>query len=232
VIETQIGLDGSTVRFEGNMDLSLPGVSVLDIRVGGWTYEFTAGVPSLGRWAAETVTGIKLTETYSMQGGKLLVGRGTAIGADGAPAPLLAGVWEGRASSLVALHPKSDETADVVNLFSSFDIHEAASNMIKIKVRGGSGATVDREPTVAKRVAGFGLIETFPVTRRTIRMIPSWAGTRVRGGELFRDTSNDVPYFLLAGDSAISVVMPQDGVSVDDVATGLESLSVAWSTPI
>jgi hypothetical protein len=224
-----VAIDGSTVTYDGALDLSLPPVSVLDFAVGGWTYEFTAGAKTLGRWAAEEVSGIKLTESYGVAGERLLVGHSTAVGADGAVSPVLAGVWEGSASSIVVVNPKSGESRDIINLFASFDIKEVGPNEAIMSPRRGVPGAIDREPTMAKRVAGFGLIETFPATSQTIQMTPRWRGTKVRGGELFRGDSNGVPYYLLAGRSAIAVVMPQSGVAADTVAAGLEQLSIDWS---
>jgi hypothetical protein len=224
-----IGLDGSTVTFDADLDLSMPAVSVLDVRVGDWTFEFTAGGPDLGRWAAEDVSKISLQESYSLHGGTLRIGHGSAVGADGAVTPTLAGVWVGRGSSLIVMYPRSDDSGELLNLIASARLVEVGPSAIRM-AKLPAGGTVDREPSVAKRIPGFGMIETFPVTRQTVKKIPSWGGTAVRGGEIFRGDSNGAPYYLFASNTAIAVVMPQAGVPIDQVAQDLETLSITWSS--
>jgi hypothetical protein len=223
---SHVTLDGATVLLDGALDLSLPPSSVLDLHVGGWTFELTAGTRSLGRWAVEEISGIPLTETYSLGGGRLLVGRGSVTGADGAVTVTTAGVWEGASSSLVVLHPRAATSQDVVDLFAALRPTEAAPAAIVVDSTIG---TVEREPTLAKRVADIGMIEVVPATKRTVRMVPNWRGTAVKGGELFRGRSADAPYYVLAAESAVAVIMPQHGVPLDTVAASLEDLTVSWT---
>jgi len=223
-------LDGSTAIFDGLRDETVPAVSVMNIRVGQRSFEFTTGIRELGRWVAEEVEGIPLTETFSVRGAIVHVGVGTTVGGDGIPAPRLIGVWEGKDCSLVTHSSWSRNSADMLTLFEQFTILEVPGGTT-VLVRRGALARMDEPPMVAKRVPDLGIIEVVPATNQSVRLLPRQRGTAVRGGELFADRmgrDNELVYYILAGTSAIATVIPQPNLDLDLAARQLADLAVEW----
>ena len=226
---THTALDGSSVRFDGQLDLSDSPVSVMRARSGSVIHEFTAGHRGLGRWAAREVVGVDLSESYALQGGMLLIGQRSVVGADGSVAPALFGVWEGEDVSVGVSHYGASDSSAMIALYECFDIRELPGQAVTLTPRPASRVSIDEPPTIAKTVDHLGIVEAFAVTRASVRMIPRWSGARVRGGELFKDRVSGADYFVLAGRSAISTIVPRPAADLDDVAAHLSSLAVEWA---
>jgi hypothetical protein len=82
--------------------------------------------------------------------------------------------------------------------------------------RGGRGRSARdggprlTEPAeIVKEVPGLGLLEVTVLDRDSTRWLPPWRGTRLPGGELFRDSQEDEgTYFVLATGTAMVTVLP------------------------
>lgn len=225
MIVNHIALDGSVVRFAAPFDLSIAPVSLMFVRTRSWRCEFTAGIRELGREGA-TLARVDLSEEYGLQGGRLLIGRSEVIGADGSVAPHVVGVWEGRTASTITHHFRTDDSLEIIRLFSALEIIEAASDALVLRPQASSGLSVVEPPTLAKTIRGVGICHVFPVTPQSRRMIPSWAGTPVEGGELFRGRAPQGDFFVLAGPEAITTVSPEAGSDLDAVTSRLATLRI------
>lgn len=224
---THLALDGSRLDVEGELDLSRPFTSVLDVGLRGHRYEFTAGAVGLGGEVAAALGLDGFDEELNHAGGALRVAHGTVTDPrTGLGDRVTVACWTGVAHELVtSLYGVT--TAEVLDVFTTVDIVEGPDG-IGITPAVGSGATVLGGALVLKEVPGLGLLEIAGRTKDAVRELPDWPGLPLGRGELFRDTlSNGRPYFVLAQPAAVVTVLPLDGTAVDRVPGLLGSLSVS-----
>jgi len=224
---THLALDGSRLDIEGDLDLSLPFTSVVDLGIGGGRHEFTAGALGLGD---EVVAALGLSgfgEELSYAGGTLRIAHGKVTD----PRTRLAdavtvAAWHGTRHSLVS-SLYNVTTADVLDLFSAVRITEQDAG-ITLAPAPDSGSTLLGGALVLKEVPGLGLLEIAARSREAVRELPDWGGLALPSGELFRDTlSNGRPYFVLATPAAIVTVLPLGDRPTADEAARVSGLSVS-----
>lgn len=79
---------------------------------------------------------------------------------------------------------------------------------------------------VAQKMAA-GLLEVCSLDRAAIRSLPSWRGTQVTTGDLFRGDLHGRPYFVLVTASAKATFLPFNPTRVS-AADYLGELAVTW----
>jgi hypothetical protein len=232
-----LALDGSLVTVDStdSHDLGAAVSSAGVYWVDGMAREFTASYREFGRAVAADL-GMNLDESYSLQGGTLLLGSATQVWPEVNDAGahitslLRLGVWEGDWFSLHA-HLYGGQSLDLVDLFNRFVISESPLG-IRIEPQSPSAETHFKEPSLLKEVPGIGLLDVEALTTRVARALPRWKGTEVRGGELFTDQAEGRSrYYVLVSDSARTLVMPPSDCDHSTVVAGLETLHVSWRRP-
>jgi hypothetical protein len=232
-----LALDGSlvTIRSVSTADLDTEASSVAIFSVDGIAREFTASHRTFGVDVAEYY-GADLPERYSLQGGELLVGSTIQVWPelDNSDRPLTSllrvGVWQGQQHSVVS-HVYGGESADVVHLFSQFEITETASG-IQMEPLLASTTRHFHEPSVLKELPSIGLLDIAALTTTETRRLPRWHGTQLLGGELFTDeVGAGGQYYVLVGHTARTLVMPPSDCDHSSVLRGLQHLQVSWERP-
>lgn len=232
-----LALDGSvvTIQSASAADLETDASSVAVFSVDGIAREFTASHRSFGADVAEYY-GADLRETYSLQGGQLLVGSAIQVWPElnNSDRPLTSllrvGVWQGQQYSVVS-HLYGGVNADVVHLFSQFKITET-SNGIRLEPLFASATRHFHEPSVLKELPSIGLLDIAALTTNETRRLPRWHGTELSGGELFTDeVGAGGRYYVLVGNTARTLVMPSSDCDHSSVLQGLQHLQVSWRRP-
>ncbi|MUN36079.1 hypothetical protein [Actinomadura litoris] len=207
---THRSLDGVRIRIAGPHDLRRPCTSVARVAAGGRLHEISGGTRADALAWAEDVGVEGFDQEFGVQGGRLRVGRARSRDADtdtGVADPMLAAVWEGRRHA-VFTHLYHARPADAVAFFAALRLAEHEDG-VTAETRGRARRTGPAE--AAKEIPGLGLLEITALTARTRGRLPSWRGAPVAGGELFRDTvEGQGPYFLLALDSLLVTVLPEE----------------------
>jgi len=86
-------------------------------------------------------------------------------------------------------------------------------------------------PTVVLDVEQLGVLEMFPLTAEVNALLPEWSGTAVAGGELFAASmSRNLNYLILVTPTARVNILPNEGASLDTVATLAADLGVTWKS--
>lgn len=234
------GIDGSTIEMSGDdVDLSPPATSVVSYLVAGRIYEFTASHRDVGRDVARDL-GFSLDEAYSLQQGTLAVGSTTQAFPTGNPdvpdevIPYHLASWSGRSFS-IHTHLYGGTKSELVAVFHQFAIRETQWGVTLVP-RGRNSAILERQPLLMKSVGGIGQFQIHQLTKEFARSLPRSPGTEVRGGELFvsgdaiagSDCSELV--FQLVSESAHALVLPDEGIDSDRLASRLSELVVGWQT--
>ncbi|WP_119730948.1 hypothetical protein [Thermomonospora amylolytica] len=210
-------LDGTVVRLTGDLDLSAPYSSVIRLGFVRRLHELTSVDRAFVVDWVRTLGVKRLTEEYRMQGGRLRIGAGAVRDESLADFParqeragterVLAAVWEGRRHAVCA-HFYHARPADAIRLFAAVQITEYPEGVALIP-RTRHGAVIAETASLAKDIPGIGLLEISPLNRETARLLPAHRGTRLRTGELYRDTHVDGGvYFVMATPTAVVTVLP------------------------
>ena len=231
--DTYTALSGRTVHIEGeNIDVSSPWSGSVRFLLGKVESGFQCGPKEFATDAISLVTPFSFSEEYAHQGGRLRIGSvavedeyGVELrGRRGADALWMA-AWEGTRLSLtsVARLPHGIRP-DLAARFEIFGLAEQPEGIVLTPRKGIElyGAEVTKE------VPHVGLLNTMHAPEARA-LVPAWGGTHVEGGELF--LSGDRRFFLLANDTAVTVIQPLDDDAIDDPERmqRLESLKVSWS---
>lgn len=221
---THVAIDAGRVTITSGADLSAIATSAGRYSVDGIVREVTtqpAGFfPVLA--AAE---GLEPTEEYQYRGGILRLGR--AVHADpvsGTQRVDTTAVWDTGGASLAVT--TSDLTTDtLLALLDRFDLRPAPEGLA---VLPANGLTWYDAPQLVKELPGLGLLEIVPLSNDTAGSLPSWPGTGVAGGELYRDElAPGVPYLVLVTETARVNVLPDEG-AIEAATEGASGLTVEW----
>ena len=222
---THIAIDASRVTISGSADVRAVATSAGRYSVDGIVREVTtqpAGFfPVLAR-----AEGLEPTEEYQYRDGTLRLGR--AVHADpvsGTRRVDTTAVWDAGGGSLAIT--TSDLTTDaLLALLDRFDLRPSPEGLAVLPANGLSWQDA---PQLVKELPGLGLLEIVPLSNDTAGALPSWAGTEVAGGELYRDElAPGVPYLVLVTDTARVNVLPDEG-ALEAATRGASGLQVEWA---
>lgn len=219
-------LDGHRVAVTSEtLNLSRPATSTVTAVVENSRQEFTAGTRAFGDSYA-ALSRVSLDEEYSFQQGRLRVGVG--FGLTGA---VCVAVW-GKDRSSIVTHLYGDATAeDAVALFDRFIVGETTIGQPTLVPRDPATTPFIDAPTVAKELPDLGLLLIARLTPMQARSLPTWAGTPVRGGELFvGDVGTPRMRFVLVHRNAVTTVMPRHSLlsDLDRILSDLGALDISW----
>lgn len=224
---THLAIDASRVSISSAADLRAVATSAGRYSVDGIVREVTtqpAGFfPLLAR-----AEGFEPTEEYQYRGATLHLGR--AVHADpvsGTRRVDTAAVWDDGSVSMALI--ASDLTTEaLLALLDRFDLQPHPEGLA---VLPGRGVAWYDAPQLVKELPGVGLLEITPLANDTAGALPSWPGTPVTGGELYRDElAPGVPYVVLVTETARVNVLPDDG-GTEAAAAGAAALRVDWIRP-
>lgn len=242
-----VALDGSRVEITAPHSF-LPGfssVGLAEMRSLERSNEFTAGLLELGRQIAESPeigVGMTFNRELSLDGGRLLLATGDQpVGPDGAEyweigpdgrgrqVALHFGIWEGVHHSLFT-HIYGGEATVLVRVFEELKITELEDGIV-ILPRSPGDLSYSEPVRILKDIPGASLLDIKQLTKETARGIPSAAGTLVPGGELYVHGHDEGSmWLLLAGDSAVTHIIPHAGDPLDQVLEVASSLVVTWQS--
>jgi hypothetical protein len=145
-----------------------------------------------------------VVQELDSQGGKIIIARGQA-GLQGLM--YWRGPWHEIAVWLLPNQHKNG--AHALRLLDGLDFADSPTGLV-VRPRLAAAETVEVLDACA-RVPGVGWIDVYPATAQMVGLVPSWAGARVKAGEVWRKRppTGGVPSFVLAGRSAISVINPE-----------------------
>jgi hypothetical protein len=223
-------INGGHVRLScDGAELTGPATSVVAVALGRRRNEFTSGPLDAGETFARISSGVELTESYSLQGGRLRIGvRAHLDQMNGITDVVRVGVWEGQAWSIYVAMYGGAQSSDVIALFNAVTIAETPTGAT-ITPKEHSGVAFAEDPVVIKLVSGLGLLEIAPLTKDVARGLPRWNGAPVGGGELFvEDRGTPRMHFVLVASTAKTLVMPDPDVGTTDLMNRLEGLRADW----
>lgn len=226
-------LDRSTVTLDlPGLDTSQPASSaVRAVFPRGRRQEFTAGSLELGLQMA-TLLGLELREEYALQGGRLRVGSGSVFDRDIGLERHAIGVWEGDSSSIYTVLYGNVDASDFIELFNLFVVRQEEASAPSFIPRRPRETPFEDSPTLLKQIPQLGLLQVRQLTMRTARHLPSWPGTRVRGGELFVSRPGRLEgYFTLVGDSSVAIISPESTCNSDYGVTRVAQIQTSWTPP-
>lgn len=224
---SHVAVDGSRVTIAATADLTAATISVGHYLVDGIVRELTTQ-PSGFFDALVAAEGLEPTEEYQYRGGTLRLGR--AVYADpvsGTQRVDTTAVWDAAGGSLATTSSDLDTEA-VLALLDRFDLRPAPEGLAVLPT---SGVTWYDAPLLVKELPGLALLEVAPLSSDIAGSLPSWPGTPVAGGELYRDElAPGVPYVVLVTETARVNVLPDEG-AIEAAADGAAALSVSWERP-
>lgn len=219
-----LAIDASRVSITATADLSRIATSAGRFTVDGIVREVTtqpAGFFDL----LVTAEGLRPTEEYQYRGGTLRLGQ--TIHRDAwsrSRRTDTTAVWEAGGWSTAVTGADLD-AGTVLTLLDRLDLRPGPEGLAVLP--GGGIAWYDA-PQLVKEVPGVGLLEVLPLSADTARSLPSWPGTPVAGGELYRDEmAPGVPYLVLVTETALVNVLPDEG-GIEAATEGASALSVEW----
>lgn len=198
------------------------------VNIGGTQREFTSGHVELGRALLENFGMNAYSEEFDLAGGQLrMAGRRLVGSSYKAAADVVVATWQASQYSVstYAYHSSID---DVLTVFQHLDLHETEFGPT-INLKPGSRLTLARPAEVTKDVPGIGPIECVELTRETSQLLPGWQGTRVHGGEVFKDehVSGD-PYYVYVTETVVGVLLPSPDITDGEALELLDGLALEW----
>lgn len=238
--QTTIGaLDASIVEINApHSEIDLPGATTFAVFQGlGYSQEFTGGDHGFGdvEAARDETT---FTETYGMHGGTLRVATFTQHDAvDDFDEIVHLGAWRGGQWSVVTnIYQRPSQ--ELVALFNLVRITETPFGPVLESSLPHEFTLVDEgthAPDIIHYLPGAGLLNVWARTPQQEWLVPQEEGVGVRGGELF--LSGVVPalpgiedevQLLLVGETALTRIAGDPGVSEDALMQTASELQVTW----
>ncbi|MBU7597097.1 hypothetical protein JGS22_005460 [Streptomyces sp. P38-E01] len=219
-------LDGAAFRLSGDLDLTQPATSVVEVVAGGRLHEFTSGPRKLGESVAASLGVTDFDSELAFRGGTLRTATTSEYDRQSqqVESPTLV-VWEGRRFSLITRLYRA-RLADVLSLLRTLDIAEHPDGVVLAPDRA-AGSRLARPAAVVKEIPSLGLVEVARRTREHGAQLPPWEGASVGSGELFRDSLSDgSPFFVLSGSDLWATIVPLAGVDVASVPRAVDRLDL------
>lgn len=181
-------LSGDSVELDGPFDTTLPCTTTARWAIYGQRFEFSSGKLDYAEQFARSLGVSEFESEFSFEGGVLKIGTDQL---QDSVLPIVASrtwaVWQGQTSSWFTQRIEMSRE-HILQAISAFQVAEDedgvrlvprdATVMNPIKSAG--------RPCVYKGFDNVGLLTVVARSRDGDRMIPQWAGKRVRGGELFQ----------------------------------------------
>lgn len=196
--------------------------------IDGAQSEFTSGHQELGRAFLDNF-GIKsYSEEFELAGGQLLIaGRRLLDSTYESSADVVVATWQTSQYS-VTTFAYHRSISDVLKMFQHLHL-DVTEFGVTMNPKQDSGVTVSRPPEVTKDIPGIGPIECVQLTHDSSPWVPPWEGTRVRGGEIFRDEhGNGAPYYVYVTETVIGMLLPRPDITDRDVLELLDRVLLEW----
>jgi hypothetical protein len=249
----RIALDGSVVTL-AHLDDNWNKTFRSDCRLlpyGGAERELCSGSLAHADWIANEPDfgAVTFREEYDFQGGTLRVGSGPSpktpdgaeymyLAEDGTRKPVerWLGVWYGKNYSL---HSQAeggpDKAQSLLSIFDQLILSEQPGGLT-VQVAGHSQAQI-YGLAVTQQIPGWFLLDISPLGPDQARSLPSWEGTRVRGGELFRASHEahgeehtiDHDYLVLVTETAVVTVTPLHLATEATLVAFASNLEASWA---
>lgn len=221
---THVAIDGGRVHVTSDAPLAAPATSAGRYVVDGVIREITTqGTGFFDVLVA--AEGLAPTEDYQVRGGALRLGRTVHVDpATGSERVDTTAVWDAGDGSL-ALTTSDLDTEQVLALLDRLDLRPGPEGLAVLPA-GGIGW--HDAPQLVKELPGIGLLEVLPLSAEVSGSLPSWPGTPVAGGELYRDeVAPGVPFVVLVTETARVNVLPDDD-GIEAATAGATELLVEW----
>jgi hypothetical protein len=220
---THTTVDGSTVTFDGPVDLTAAVTSSVRYDDATIVRELTTA-PVTAMDALPYV----VDEEYAHRGGTLRIGhRDEADATIGSRRRDTFAVWQGAVHALLLV--EAEAGADVlIAVLDRLTLTESPTGLA-VEADGLVPATT----RLVKEIPGVGLAEVSPLVPEVAQGLPRWAGTEVTGGELYRDEARPgAPVLVLVGDTAsTTLLLDGGGPEADEATTRAAELIVTWTAP-
>lgn len=169
---------------------------------------------------------LSFSEQYAFQRGSLRL----APGVDWTGQPMCMAAWQGKRLSVMTHIYGTSAPAAIIDLFSDFSLGEVADGEVTLIPEDGTETRFEDLPVIAKEVPDLGLLVINALTPQSARLLPSWGGTAVRGGELFvADTGEPRMRFVLVNQSSVTTIMPRHALlGRPRFVEELAELDVSW----
>ncbi|NOX23561.1 MAG: hypothetical protein GXP36_10795 [Actinobacteria bacterium] len=228
-------LVGGEVSIATTAEISSTSSAIATYQVPGYlvAFEFTASYAEYGRAVAADL-GIQLTDAFTFQSGQILIGSGVQLWAEsdetGKPftSKLSIATWEGENYSLHT-HAYELDPLRLVGVLDAFRIEEHATGLT-MTPQDPKATLPAIDPTVLQELTGVALLQIHPRTAARENDLPARAGTRVRGGDLYVDRSEDADSYILVGATTDTRILVDDGCHDDTLLDALGSLEVSWGS--
>lgn len=220
-------LSGGILAFD-YADVSGSATTTIVVNVDGAQHEFTSGHLELGRVFLDNFGLDSYSEEFDFAGGLLRMAvRNRADSTYRSSADVVVATWQASKYSVTTFAYRRSVT-DVLKMFQRLDLRETAFGAT-MHLKPGSRVSVARPAEVTKDIPGIGPIECLQLTRETAGRLPAWEGTRVRGGEIFKDAhGNGAPYYVYVTDSVLGTLLPRPDFSERNVLELLGGLRLDW----
>lgn len=245
---TFTALDGGEVQVASAFPLG-PVTSHVGVRfqkIGIAQAYLVAGAHGLAASLAESpqvASGMRFDEEYALDGATVRLGWGEPqVGPDGVTytewgpdgrlrhARVRMAIWSGGSYELHVLR-YSGESDVLLAMFNELVISETTTGVV-CAPKDRTATQFVEGPSVLIDVPGLGLLEVFQLTAPRVKDLPRFAGTSVAGGELFvRARDSEKRHFIMVGDTALTYLMPDHGVTNATLEQGLADLTVTWQAP-
>jgi hypothetical protein len=216
-----VAADGSRVDFDGPVDLTSVATSSVRYQDIGFVRELTTAPVA----AADSLP-FTVEEQYAYAGGEVRIGRRSETDPSIRSQRLeAAAIWRGAAHALVVIEVGGTPEG-LLAVLDSLQLDEQPEGLAI-----DAPQLLPATTKLVKELPGIGLAEVAPLVPEVADALPSWAGTEVAGGELYRDEARPgAPVLLLVGPTTSTTLLLDGGSTEADAATGLAAaLTVTWT---
>ncbi len=221
-------LIGGLLAFD-YVDISGPVTASAVMTVDGSQHEFTSGHAELGQVFLSNFGLESYSEEFDMAGGQLrIAGQRLIDPTYKSSAHVVVATWQASQYSVTTFaYHKS--IGDVLRMFQRFHL-DVTDFGITMTPRQGMGVALSRPPEVTKDIPGIGPIECVQLTKDSSGWVPPWEGTRVHGGELFKDKhGRGVPYYVYVTETAVGVLLPRTDITDSEVLELFDGVLLEWT---
>lgn len=226
-------VDGGLIDLTGPGDFSTQWAAYADIAVGPVMREVAGGPVQWGFEVAEGA-GVSLDERYSYRGGDLHFGKASRSEAEtGLTSVFYLAVWVGGGFA-VKVHG-FESASDVIGFFDNFDFTGHPEG-VELRIKPHSTFSVvrskNRSPVYFQNVPGMGIFEVKQLTREKRKDLPTWPGSRVKGGQLYVEDGPDPENWtlLLVSGTALTRLYPNYWeASSEDIVDRFSEATVEWT---